>query len=82
MCANGELLGGTLRNEWGFTGHVVSDCGAVVNAYQYRQDNTSSLADASARAIKAGTDMNCGSAYTDSLADAVAAGMVSEVHTE
>ena len=71
MCSNPDLLGSTLRDEWNFTGHVVSDCGAVSNGYEYRQDGIESLENASARAVKAGTDMNCGDAYSTSLSDAL-----------
>ena len=67
---------GTLRDEWGYTGHVVSDCGAVGNQF-FPQHTASSLAEASAKSINAGTDLNCGNAYSSGLADAVASGAVS-----
>eukprot|EP00039_Didymoeca_costata_P002053 m.57244 g.57244 ORF g.57244 m.57244 type:complete len:72 (+) comp11091_c0_seq1:280-495(+) len=34
MCANSKLLNDTLRGQWGFTGYVTSDCGAVGNIFQ------------------------------------------------
>ena len=59
MCANPRFLNGTLRTEWGYTGHVVSDCGAVGNIL-FPQKKAASISDAAARAMNAGTDMNCG----------------------
>jgi beta-glucosidase len=59
-CANATLLEQHLRQAWGFQGYVVSDCGAVgdiSNGHHYSQ----SMAAASAAAMKAGTDLVCGS---------------------
>ena len=33
-CASDELLQKTLREEWGFDGYVVSDCGAIEDVYE------------------------------------------------
>ncbi len=57
-CAN-HLLFGLLRNQWGFRGYVVSDCWAISDIYQ-GHDYVLSLAQASALAVKAGTDLSCG----------------------
>jgi len=32
-CANGAFLNGVMREQWGFSGLVVSDCGAVNNLH-------------------------------------------------
>ncbi len=73
-CCNGALLNDLLRKEWGFDGHVVSDCGAVreiSNSHHYAADET----EAAALAIKNGCDLNCGSAY-EKLIDAYEQDMV------
>lgn len=75
-CADAALLTDRLRRDWGFTGYVVSDCDAVDDMtafHYYTPDN----AHASAAAIKAGTDLDCGRAYA-SLGKAVQAGLVPE----
>ncbi|MEO7997763.1 MAG: glycoside hydrolase family 3 N-terminal domain-containing protein, partial [Gemmatimonadaceae bacterium] len=64
-CASTGLLQDHLRRDWGFTGYVVSDCAAVADittGHKYAGD----LAHAAASALKAGTDLECGS--TPSLA--------------
>ena len=58
-CANSALLQQHLRDAWRFEGYVVSDCGAVADistGHKYAPD----YAHASAMAIKAGTDLECG----------------------
>ncbi len=74
-CASPELLG-ILRNEWGFKGYVVSDCWAVSDFYTF-QTFSKDAADASAAAVKAGTDLECGSSYPK-LKEAVKNGLITE----
>jgi beta-glucosidase len=57
-CANTHLFS-LLRNDWGFKGYVVSDCWAINDLYQGHQF-TMTLPQASALALKAGTDLTCG----------------------
>ncbi|WP_303828489.1 glycoside hydrolase family 3 protein [Asticcacaulis taihuensis] len=60
-CASTELMQEHLRDDWGFKGYVVSDCGAAANIY--RQDSlhyTKTAPEAVAVAFKAGMDLICG----------------------
>jgi beta-glucosidase len=69
--ANRWLLGDVLRRGWGFQGFVVGDCGAVgdlVGGHRL----VSSPASAAARALAAGTDLDCGRTYGH-LGEALAA---------
>jgi beta-glucosidase len=75
-CAADWLLDGRLRKDWGFTGFVVSDCDAVSDMsrfHYFRPDDAAS----SAAALRAGLDLNCGSAYR-SLGQALQRGEVDE----
>ncbi len=74
-CASTELYG-ILRDDWGFKGYIVSDCGAISDFYRY-QGFSKDAAEASAAAVKAGTDLNCGSTYAK-LPEAVKRGLLSE----
>lgn len=77
MCANQPFLKDLLRKDWKFDGYVTSDCGAlddVVNGHHFV--NTS--AEAAAVALKAGTDLNCGSLYSDNLQSALEASLIEE----
>ena len=56
------LLTDILRNQWGFRGHIVSDCGAVTDIYSgHRIAKTE--AEACAIAIKAGLNVECGYSF-------------------
>jgi beta-glucosidase len=71
-CADATLLGTWLRKDWGFKGYVVSDCDAVGDIaafHHYKPDD----GQASAAALRAGTDLDCGHTYA-SLADEVRKG--------
>ena len=61
-CASTDLLQKRLREQWGFQGYVVSDCGAVNDIYQNHK-YTSTLGGAAVAAVKAGTDLTCGTEY-------------------
>jgi beta-glucosidase len=75
-CASPRLLTDILRKEWGFAGYVVSDCGAIDDIYKTHK-LAPTAADASAMAIKAGCDLECGSSFK-SLVEAVRAGKLAE----
>jgi len=75
-CGSDFLLKDILRGEWGFDGHVTSDCGAIEDFYKHHKV-TDSAETAAALALKAGTDVNCGSTY-EALPKALEDGLVSE----
>jgi beta-glucosidase len=56
------LLKDILRGDWGFKGHVVSDCWAIRDFHENHRI-TSSPEESAALALNAGCDLNCGSTY-------------------
>lgn len=74
-CAN-PILYGILRNEWGFKGYIVSDCWAISDFYKFTHF-AKDAAEAAAQAVKAGTDLECGSDYKN-LVEAVKRGLLTE----
>ena len=79
-CANTHLLGEVLRGEWGFNGYVVSDCGAIDDIYK-RHNFVKTAEEASALAVKRGTDLECGDSYK-ALVNAVKQGLISEAEID
>jgi beta-glucosidase len=75
-CASEDLLQKRLRDQWGFQGFVVSDCGAVGDIFRSHKYTTTQGA-ASVAAVKAGTDLTCGGEYR-TLIDEVKAGAITE----
>jgi beta-glucosidase len=77
-CCGNKELSDLLRNDWGFKGYVVSDCWAVTDFFaKGAHEIVKTEAEASAMAVKAGTDLNCGDSYP-SLLKAVSQGLISE----
>jgi beta-glucosidase len=75
-CANMDLLQKRLREQWGFQGFVVSDCGAIGDIFRGHKYVATQGA-AAVAAVKAGTDLTCGGEYR-SLLDEVKAGAITE----
>jgi beta-glucosidase len=75
-CANTRLLKDILRKQWGFQGYVVSDCGAIGDI-DTNHKFVPTAEEGVSRAIKAGTDLNCGVEYTNIVA-ALQKGLLAE----
>ena len=66
-----------LRDEWGFEGLITSDCGAIRDFLPRWHNTAKDAAEASAQAVLAGTDVECGSEYKN-LPEAVKRGDIQE----
>ncbi|HHV93487.1 MAG TPA: glycoside hydrolase family 3 protein [Firmicutes bacterium] len=75
-CAHPKLLQEILREEWGFEGHVVSDCGAIADFHLHHKV-TNTPEESAALAVNNGCDLNCGRVF-ESLLEAVKQGLISE----
>lgn len=75
-CGSKELLIDILREKWGFTGHVVSDCGALMD-FHMRHKITESVEETCKKALENGCDMNCGWSFR-SLPSAYEKGYVTD----
>ena len=81
-CSNDYLMNDLLRKQWGFKGFIVTDCGAVSNIYKKTaHEKVETAEEASARAIKAGVDLECGSAF-NALDKAVAKNLITEAELD
>ncbi len=83
-CCGNKDLSDLMRNDWGFKGYIVSDCWAVRDFYD-KTIKTHQVVDgkeaASAMAVKAGTDLNCGNSYP-ALTEAVKSGLITEAELD
>jgi len=75
-CGSSRLLTTILRNEWGFQGYVVSDCGAIDDIYE-RHKIVSTPDSAAVLAVKSGCDLECLNTYAH-LKEAVAKKLITE----
>lgn len=81
-CGSDELLQTLLRDKFNFDGYVVSDCGAIADFYDEKSHHiVDSPAEAAAKAVQSGTDLNCGDSHGNTFAElklAVAQGLIKE----
>ena len=75
-CGSSRLLTTILRKEWGFTGYVVSDCGAIDDIYE-RHKIVATPDSAAVLAVKSGCDLECLNTYAH-LKEAVAKNLITE----
>ena len=75
-CGSKTLLKDILREEWGFEGHVVSDCWAIQD-FHNGHGVTGGPLESVAMAVSNGCDLNCGQLFAY-VAEAVKQGMISE----
>ncbi len=76
-CAQNRYEQQILRDEWGFRGLITSDCGAIRDFLPQWHAVAKDGAEASAKAVLAGTDVECGSEYKH-LPEAVRRGDIKE----
>ena len=76
-CAQTRYEQQILRDEWGFDGLITSDCGAIRDFLPKWHNVAKDGAEASAKAVLAGTDVECGSEYKN-LPAAVKRGDIKE----
>ena len=75
-CGSETLLKKTLREKWGFRGHIVSDCWAIRDFHENHKV-TATAPESAALAMKNGCDLNCGNTYLHML-EAFQEGLVTE----
>ena len=81
-CGSQRLLQTILRDDWEFQYLVVSDCGAVSDFYTSHKSSSDAV-HGSAKAVLAGTDVECGYGYAyKSIPEAVKRGFITEAEVD
>ena len=75
-CASDMLLQDILLNDWGFKGHILSDCGAISDFHTGHM-LTGDAAESAALALNMGVSLNCGNSFR-ALGEALERGLVTE----
>jgi len=75
-CASQLLLKDILLDDWGFQGHILSDCGAIRDFHTGHMV-TGDAAESAAMALNYGVSLNCGNTFP-ALKEALERGLVSE----
>ncbi|MFI5152446.1 MAG: glycoside hydrolase family 3 C-terminal domain-containing protein, partial [Chitinophagales bacterium] len=81
-CCTGQgLLRNILRNQWHFSGQIVTDCGAL-NDIMDKTFHKPSPEELAAEAIKAGVNLECGSILQKDLSRAIEQKLISAVEID
>lgn len=75
------LLRDVLRRDWGFKGYVMSDCWAVDDIWKNHKI-VATVEEASALAVRNGTELECGQSYGEALPVAVRKGLITEAELD
>lgn len=75
-CGSKTLLKDILRDDWGFQGHVTSDCWAIKDFHEHHMV-TKTAPESVALAVNNGCDVNCGNMYLN-LMIAYKEGLITE----
>ena len=80
-CGSDKLMVDILREDWGFTGYVTSDCGAIEDFYITHKTHPDAPS-AAADAVYHGTDVDCGHEAYLGLKKAVEEGIITEAQID
>lgn len=76
-CANDVFNNDILRGQLGFTGMIVSDCGAITGIGP-AQHNFSQKGHETRAGLRGGCDLNCGTVYKSQVDASLASGLITE----